>query len=1575
MKKVDKGSIPMKWRMKLTVLLGVVLLSFQTGMAQEDCTGGVCADAIAAVEGVNHTPIMNCGNGATTFGSHSRWFVWTAPADGVVDISSCGAVNTTNSDTQLHLFKGVCHSESFEVVNSSDDECLSANGSYAWAARLQDEPVDSGVTYFIEWNDRYNEAAFDWTLTFVPDPDCDVPTAVAYTSNNCTDGTFHLLLDIADDGDAETYSVSYTTDGGYSFVAVGDFSSGTTAAEVGTFNFGVEVAVAIAHGTDAACDQILDAITSTDELCPTVDCGPTTYQYCYTNNDQSVFVYQAESGADLYLKFIAGLMETGYDYISIYDGHNESDNVLFEGSGLLPAETVLHSETGIIVVRFDADSYNSCQSPNSWGSEVPQTVEYIISCNPFPGCTDPAAINFDPLAGEDDGSCVVPTCTEAPVSDTYCYGNYDATSFLYSGQEGDMPIIQIHSGFTENNYDFITIYDGVNTDAPILYDASGDHSGVIAVSTSGSLLLVFDGDVSVSCTSSGYDPLVWDVYCGAEVVPGCTDPNAVNFNPNATINDDSCEYPIVSCGPDNYTFCYGNSADDRFYYQAESGTNLFLMINAGQMETCCDYLQIYDGFSTDDNLLFSGNGQLPVNELIHSETGKFMVRFTSDSGLSCSSSGYTPFDYTISCENPGVEGCTDPAALNFNPIATDDDGSCIIPACDDDPVNEVYCYNNNDELEFIYAGINEGDLPMLRINSGFTENNWDYITIFDGPNMDAPVLYEGSGDHSDVLVVSTSGYLLLFIDGDALNSCASAGYDPMDWDVYCGVQIIMGCTDPEATNYNPSATDDDGSCIYPPVNDDCVNAIELTVNADLECEVVTSGTVAGATPSEQENPCGGTANDDVWYTFVATATSHTIDLLNRSGSTTDLYHAVYSGSCGEMENLLCSDPESSIVPGLTVGETYLLRIYTYTSNIGQNTTFDVCIGTPPAPPANDNCQGAFEVAVNEDLNCGNVTSGTLAWATSSGVQNCSGTASNDVWFSFTATNETHYIDLLNVSPYTDMYHVVYAQDCDSLVSLVCSDPNNSVATGLTPGEFYLIQVYSYSSTMVSTTFNVCVGTPPPPPANDHCDGAIELSVNESMICSEVTSGTLAFATGSGVDHCFGTANNDVWFSFTATAESHIINLTNVSPYTDMYHAVFAADCGNLVNLSCSDPDMSTVNGLTPGETYLIQVYSYYSSEVSTTFDICVSTLITPENDECHGAIEVLVNDDLECGNVTTGTLAAATESGVNNCSGTPNNDVWFSFTATAESHQIELLNVTPYTDMYHAVYAQECDSLVNLVCSDPNSSVASGLTPGETYLIQVYSYYSSEVMTLFDVCVGTVPAVPDNDLCENAIPIACGETFIGNTFSASNTDAPGTCSTTLNTGPGVWHIVEGFNGVMEASLCNSLFDTKIGIFTGSCGELECLIGNDDDTGTNGAGICGGGTVSSVSWIGVEGETYYIYVTGYLSNAGAYELTVDCTPVTSVDDLDGTNASALVYPNPNAGNGVRVQLDGLTVSHQDVNVVVYDLYGKQIENRTFAHNGSHFNQEIRFNNQLATGMYLVQIIVDGAPFATERLVVN
>ena len=268
----------------------------------------------------------------------------------------------------------------------------------------------------------------------------------------------------------------------------------------------------------------------------------------------------------------------------------------------------------------------------------------------------------------------------------------------------------------------------------------------------------------------------------------------------------------------------------------------------------------------------------------------------------------------------------------------------------------------------------------------------------------------------------------------------------------------------------------------PPVNDECSGAISLTVNNDLNCGTVSSGAVTGATPSSQDqSACSGTEDDDVWYTFVATSTSHQVSILNVAGSTSDMYHSVWKGTCPGSLSLVsgtCSDADLQTVSGLIISNTYYVRVYTYTSTTGQTSTFDICIGTPPPPPPHDECGGAISVALGTTLST-EINTPSVYEATNSGITSCVGNEDDDVWYSFTAPSSgTVDIAISNATGTTDLTHEVFSGSCGSLTSMTCSDPNTSITGGLTAGATYFVRVYTYSSSGDNTGFDIDITAGP-----------------------------------------------------------------------------------------------------------------------------------------------------------------------------------------------------------------------------------------------------------------------------------------------------------------------------------------------------------------------------------------------------------------------------------------------------------------------------------------------------------------
>ncbi|MBK9176687.1 MAG: hypothetical protein IPM46_10215 [Flavobacteriales bacterium] len=131
-------------------------------------------------------------------------------------------------------------------------------------------------------------------------------------------------------------------------------------------------------------------------------------------------------------------------------------------------------------------------------------------------------------------------------------------------------------------------------------------------------------------------------------------------------------------------------------------------------------------------------------------------------------------------------------------------------------------------------------------------------------------------------------------------------------------------------------------------------------------------------------------------------------------------------------------------------------------------------------------------------------------------------------------------------------------------------------------------------------------------------------------------------------------------------------------------------------------------------------------------------------------------------------------------------------------------------------------------------------------------------------------AQPVNDACLAALPIACGETAAGSTVDAT-VDAVGPCGTSI-TAPGVWYMFIGTGQQVVATTCpDNQYDTKLNVYTASCGALVCVAGNDD--------IAQGVYCSSVGFVAEAGLTYYILVQGYNDETGPFDLAITCSAVT------------------------------------------------------------------------------------------------
>lgn len=192
----------------------------------------------------------------------------------------------------------------------------------------------------------------------------------------------------------------------------------------------------------------------------------------------------------------------------------------------------------------------------------------------------------------------------------------------------------------------------------------------------------------------------------------------------------------------------------------------------------------------------------------------------------------------------------------------------------------------------------------------------------------------------------------------------------------------------------------------PPANDDCAGALPLPVT--MACTTPTQGTVASATLGSAglTNPCGSTLGSDVWYRFTAASPAQLLNFAPQFTGVVD----VRSGTCAASTSIIAcayvnaADNTTFAVPGLTVGQTYLVRVSALSSTqpvLGANAFFTLCLTNAPPAPANDDCAGAIAVPVQPG-GCIGQTLGDLTSAlpspTSLPRPSCGTAAGNDIWF-------------------------------------------------------------------------------------------------------------------------------------------------------------------------------------------------------------------------------------------------------------------------------------------------------------------------------------------------------------------------------------------------------------------------------------------------------------------------------------------------------------------------------------------------------------------------------------------------
>jgi gliding motility-associated-like protein len=606
-------------------------------------------------------------------------------------------------------------------------------------------------------------------------------------------------------------------------------------------------------------------------------------------------------------------------------------------------------------------------------------------------------------------------CNVGPITTSFCYDTGLDNSYSFSSLDGSPMNLTINSGQVENGWDELIILDSDGTELYNGYGDVGDISGLTFQSTGDSISLIVDEDGSISCESSDYNPIDFTVACA------------------------TCINPIA-----NYAMVSDCLNGPQFFVEVDltdlgSATSLSLTDNLEGSIQNVDAIGLFTFGPYDNNTAV-------------------VISITNDDDANCS----------ISSSSITQEFCTTTLVdCNSGPVNLD--------YCYENSNTTDFTYTSSDGVP-VNLTINSGN-----VESGWDEfivYDSDGVTEL----TPAQPYYGNGGDLSGLTFQSTGDTLSFIIVSDGSVSCSSGSITPINYTVACatcinpqanytviddcnnGDQFLIdvnvtslgdassltisdnqGGTTQSATEtgtytFGPYpfltdivisvANDQDVNCIInsnaiqlfacPPANDNCSGATTIIANTGESCTESASGTLVAATQSNESNACGGSDDDDVWFEFTAVSENQAISLYNINGDTTDLYHVLYQGdNCGDISQIYCSDANESVASGLTVGETYQIRVYSFTTNELQNLTFDICVFTVPPAITTDNetysiselvtdvlidseCSQAFNVTFSTGSNFGTTNgigyfeSNGSSWPFESGLIMTSGDVINAV---------------------------------------------------------------------------------------------------------------------------------------------------------------------------------------------------------------------------------------------------------------------------------------------------------------------------------------------------------------------------------------------------------------------------------------------------------------------------------------------------------------------------------------------------------------------------------------------------
>ena len=217
-----------------------------------------------------------------------------------------------------------------------------------------------------------------------------------------------------------------------------------------------------------------------------------------------------------------------------------------------------------------------------------------------------------------------------------------------------------------------------------------------------------------------------------------------------------------------------------------------------------DYKFTHDNWAGQENLV-TGAGY-PCTHQVGDFTNRFMT--VPADGLSL---GTVCWESCQACPAAGTPGCMDPMANNYNSMADEADGSCLYDVVFQVNMALYGGAYTAPEVNGVFNGWCGGCAPMA---DGDADNVWDITIELQEGWYEYKFAVDTWADQED-LVGAGACTVTNFGNTNRFVHVTGASTQPVVcWGSCEDCVAGAGCTDATATNYDSSATMDDGSCTY-----------------------------------------------------------------------------------------------------------------------------------------------------------------------------------------------------------------------------------------------------------------------------------------------------------------------------------------------------------------------------------------------------------------------------------------------------------------------------------------------------------------------------------------------------------------------------------------------------------------------------------------------------------------------------------------------------------------------------------------------------------------------------------------